>query len=126
MPRHGICESALICESAFSHMTAWTLLARSVLRAEFPEFDLVSAFAVFALPARGQPPSPQAERAVKLERLSHTFNQPTLRAEYEDHLAYAVAAYGKLPPESAYLDGWRAALHATQRIRDVNMAAPRD
>ena len=92
----GVAEATL--GAAFSHMTAWTLLARSVLQAEFPEFDLVSAFAAFALPARGQPPSPQADRAVKLDRLAQTFKQPTFKAEYEDHLPYAVAAYGKRPP----------------------------
>jgi len=37
-------------DECLSHLQAWTVLAKHCIKAEFPEFDLVSSFSVFALP----------------------------------------------------------------------------
>jgi hypothetical protein len=108
--------------TAFGHLRTWTALARDVLRAEFPEFDLVSAFSVFRLPKRRltQALALSPDTGVKLDRLARAFKKPGLRAQYEDHYSYACAAAERsgfeIEHEAAWVDGVAARHNNSKRI----------
>ena len=68
-------------------MRTWTVLARKTLMAEFPSFDLVSAFSVFSLPRvpfQGQALQDAFARMEdKLTRLGQAFDKTNFKSQFK-------------------------------------------
>ena len=112
----GISESAK--QEAFAHMRAWTLLAREVLSAEFPDFDLVDAFSVLALPKQRYVDRLDLREGdrMRLDRLAKAFSQPAFPEEYTNYLPFAIAAYSQTNFKCSYADAWKAAIANRQSM----------
>ena len=111
-----------ILRRSLAHLQSWTALAEDVLRAEFPEFDLCSSFSVFRLPkersVRARPLTEDERR--KLGRLSSTFGQAGLEAQFRDHYPFACAAYERTSFQCDYAEAWKAAVEITSAIKGSN------
>ena len=93
---------ASILDKCYDHMRAWTLLVRDVLKAQFPQFELVNAFSVFGCidPGRSIASSRSHKKLFvptitdsmkqKMARLSKTFAAPMFEAQFRESLPYAV------------------------------------
>ena len=117
-------------DRCLARLQAWVVLAQEVLRAEYPEFEAVSALSVFDLQttrtvACGQPESlPPAVRE-PLTRLAQTFNLclPNLLSEFCDYHFRAVHHFKK-DGEKDNNAAWRSALMETQTRHETSARHP--
>ena len=98
-------------DDAFGHMRKWTCLAKEVLAAEFPNFDLINAFAVFALPERAKAPPTDDDSEVRLRRLAQAFRAPDFPAEFRAHWYDAWSAHKRAGKSNTYAQAWLQALN---------------
>jgi hypothetical protein len=117
----GSPPSEATLNTAYRHIRGWTVLARDVLKAEFPDFDLVCAFSVFTVPKDMATALP-VDVLTKLSRLAQSFDLPQLRDEYEDHLPLAVAARAR--SGCSHLASWVEALRINSKVRGAIIAHP--
>lgn len=118
--------SAAVLERCRRRMIAWVTLATTVLRAEFPSFEILQAFGCLSLGGsrRGRDDSPEWRRE-GLERLSKFCGVKfdDVIGEWEDHWPIADKYYkdGSLTT----IEAWAKALDATQkdkRRREIHPA----
>jgi hypothetical protein len=79
-------------EEAFDRLKTWTVLVKSTLEAEFPEFDLMNSFSVFKLGQEPMASLPDIFK-VKLSRLSRAFRKPKLQEGFLAYYPYAHRIY---------------------------------
>ena len=98
---------------AMRELKACIVVIESVVRAEFPECDLMWAFSVFSIPksvAQSRVAITQDMRS-KLRALEHIFGVEDLVHQYERHLPYAAEAYRNSGYCCSYIDAWLTLIH---------------
>ena len=119
---HGASPATIA--QCLGHMVAWARLVDEVCKTEFPDFELLNAFAAFKIVS--QPP-PTARRHV--ERLTKAFQLPTPApvafSQLADHLRVA-SRLGKEAPEESAAASWQRALQRTQDNRKRRRSFPAD
>ena len=95
-------------DDAFQHMRVWVHLAKQVLAAEFPEFDLINSFSVFGL----REDAPPSYVDVRLRRLAKTFRVPGFPTEFRTHWHDARRAHQQAGLRKPCAQPWFAALAA--------------
>ena len=114
---HGVPRS--IINQCLARMGSFTVVAKEVLEAEFPSYDLNRAFCIFNLASSGGGLTPHSsmpeEVSSNFRRLAQAFNVDVfeLVGQYNDHLPMARRV--KMLTNSSNQDAWSAALHKTQR-----------
>lgn len=115
---HGVPRS--IVDQCLARMRSFTAVAKEVLAAEFPHYDLNRAFCIFNLAASGglTPHSIENmpdEVSCNFRRLAQAFSVDMfeLVAQYNDHLP--MASRTKMLSGCSNQDAWKDALHKTQR-----------
>ena len=109
-------------QTAFDHMRAWTVLARDVIDAEIPHFDLVSSMGAFACLKDGTILQPATVQ--KLRRLERGFKVKGLVNQFQDHLP--IAAAHNLEHKCSNLDSWRYGIELSRVRPDRERAHPCD
>ena len=118
---HGVPRS--IIDQCLARMRSFTVVAKEVLDAEFPSYDLNRAFCIFNLssssgggltPHRSPDGMPE-EVSRNFKRLTQAFDVDLfeLVAQYNDHLPMACRV--KMLTNCSNQDAWREALRKTQR-----------
>ena len=119
MGGRGADETVTEC---LGRMVAWSRLVEEVCLAEFPDFELLNAFAVFRLVHQTTAPAPnmphdasRATIASQLQRLAGAFrtNPAGLMDQFEEHERIAQTVLAKAPAEPA-ARAWQQALKQTQ------------
>jgi len=113
-------------------LKAWRALALEVVRAEWPEFQLLSSFSVFSLgvtrkSSASTSSTTSATDAVErthVERLARFFklDAAVLHEQIRDHRPIAMRFY--TTTQCTTIDGWRQALDATSRRQGVQKNHP--
>ncbi len=126
--------NANLKERCLARLQKWVLVAEKVCQAEFPSYELVSAFNVFDVTGCGVPHSVlptelDTPTKTSLRRLSKVYglDPDQLEAEYADHFPVAAARWQ--PGGKSNLESWRVAItharrsvaknHPTQVLRTV-------
>ena len=106
-------------DDCYKKIRSWVLLARDVIQAEFPAFDLVSSFSAFACIEKGKKITDAVRSKVK--RLSQTFKRPNLMNQF---IGFFEAARHELTTAGCtYHDAW---MNAVMRFRDARSNLPSD
>ncbi len=125
----GGCPSP-IKKSALQRLVNWVDLTTNVVRAEFPNFDVLLAFGVFRPSGRNNRDKESVEDfeapAEQLKRLSSVFrtDRARLRSQLEDHLPVVSRIYNA--ENFSVIEAWAAALKHTQRTPTMAQAHPVD
>ena len=107
--------TAAILERCMTRLGAWVMLATTVLRAEFPGFEVLQAFGCLSLGNTRRPCSKHPQDWHEdLQRLSNFCNVKTddVVGEYEDHKPIANKFYNQ--GGMTTLEAWAKAVEATQ------------
>ena len=125
----GSCKPATV-QTSLQRMQAWVVLCEQVLRAEFPEFEAVSALSAFSLDGQQQPCTrntiPQ-ETKNSLHRLAQTFScqADDLVNEFCDFHLRALHHY-KLDPTMGHGPAWREAVKETELRPETDARHPKE
>ena len=76
----GTMPSRGTLNQCFGHMRSWVVLARDVIAAEFPSFDVVSSFSAFSVIESNK--SVTDSLKTKVQRLAHTLKQRNLWQQF--------------------------------------------
>ena len=98
-------------DHCFARIRSWLVLARDVVHAEFPSFQLVSCFAAFACIEKGKKVTDAVKS--KIQRLSQTFKRPHLLRQFTGF--WEPARKELIATGCAYHEAW---VNAVLRFRD--------
>ena len=76
----GALPSRDTLNQCFEHMRAWVILARDVVAAEFPSFDVVCGFSAFSVIEPNKTITDSVKK--KVQRLAQTFKKPNLWRQF--------------------------------------------
>ena len=118
-----------IIRRCFGRMRCWIPVAESVLDAEFPNFDVFSAFVIFNLPDTVDPkavPGVSNDLNIYFRRLAQSFgvNVHGLMAQHYDHVHMAVRL--KVTECLSNVAAWCKSVRHSQRRKEVREARPAD
>ena len=118
-----------LVRGCLQRMAAWPKVVQEVAATEFPDWELLGAFAVFRLeqpPARARPvplppPTPIGRAAEGcLRQLANAFHVDfrQLREEFQDHQRLA-QGHKNMQPATSDADAWRHAVASAQRTHNT-------
>jgi hypothetical protein len=98
-----------ILDSCIARLAAWVRLTSATVRAEFPDWDVISAFNAFSLKVDPDSPKANAFIAKCLERLAKTFNVDSraLMLQFTDFRKFALV---KHKTGLNNFDSWKASV----------------
>jgi len=123
----GVPEAVI--QRCVGRMRCWIPVAESILDAEFPNFDVFSAFVIFNLPDTVDPkavPGVSNDLNIYFRRLAQSFgaHENGLKAQHYDHVHLAVRL--KVTQCLSNVDAWCKSVKHSQRRKEGKGAQPAD
>ena len=114
---HGVSQQAI--QNCLARMGCWVRVAKSVLDAEFPAFELLQSFSIFTAAAKVSahlcPSAFVASNQRHFDRLARTFNvdAAALASQFIDHVFIAKQSMAS-SPGMTLRDAWKTAIMRSQ------------